>query len=115
MVKKFEYKITPDNYFIKTERTKDYPSFEVLHNGEPADKVDLVFLPEGYTKDEINKFKNDCKKFSEYLFKSSPYKENKDKFNIRGIEASSLEEGTDIPGNIFGKKLYLIPVFILWI
>ena len=102
--KKFEYNVDPDNYFISPERHLEYPSFEVVHNGDPAEKVDIVMLPEGYTKDEMDEFKADCKKFAGYLFKVSPYSENKDKFNIWGVEAPSLEEGTDIPERGIWKK-----------
>ena len=106
-VHKFEYKINPDDYFIKTERNLEYPSFKVYYAGDPAAKVDIVFLPEGYTKDEMELFKNDCKKFADYLFKSDPYKQNKDKFNIWGVEAPSLESGTDVPAKNIWKKTIL--------
>lgn len=102
--KKFEYPVDPGNYFISTERHLEYPSFEVVHNGDPAVKVDLVILPEGYTKDEMSKFKKDCNKFAGFLFEVSPYNENRDKFNIRGIEAPSPEEGTDIPADNIWRK-----------
>jgi hypothetical protein len=105
--KKFVYPVEPDNYFISPERHLEYPSFEVLHNGDPAVKVDIVMLPEGYTKDEMDKFREDCRRFTGYLFEVSPYKENKDKFNIWGVEAPSPEEGTDIPGDDIWKKTLL--------
>jgi IgA Peptidase M64/Peptidase M64 N-terminus len=102
--KKFEYLVDPNNYFISPERHLEYPSFEVVHNGDPAVKVDIVILPEGYTENEMEEFKNDCNKFAGYLFAVSPYSENKDKFNIWGVEAPSPEEGTDIPANNVWKK-----------
>lgn len=97
LIKKFEYKIDPKNYFIKTEREDSYKSFEILNSGDPSTKVDIVIIPDGYTAEEIDIFKTDCKKFADYLFNASPFKENKDKFNIWGIEAPSAESGTDIP------------------
>lgn len=106
-IKKWEYKIDPKNYFITTERRLLYPSFDVVKSGDPAVKVDIVILPEGYTKDEMNLFKEDCKKFAAYLFNSSPYKENKDKFNIWGVEAPSEQSGTDIPADNVWKKTIL--------
>jgi hypothetical protein len=105
--KKFEYHVDPDNYFISKERRFEYPSFKVVNNGDPAVKVDIVILPEGYTKDEMDDFKKDCKKFADYLFAVSPYSENKDKFNIWGVEAPSPEEGTDIPADGVWKKTLL--------
>jgi hypothetical protein len=106
-VYKFEYKIDPDDYFIKKERNLEYPSFKVYYAGDPAVKVDIVILPEGYTKDEMELFRNDCKKFADYLFNSDPYKQNKDKFNVWGVEAPSMESGTDIPAKNIWKKTIL--------
>ncbi|MDR3609836.1 MAG: M64 family metallopeptidase [Ignavibacteriaceae bacterium] len=106
-VLKFEYKIDPNNYSIKKERNLEYPAFKIYYTGDPAIKVDLVILPEGYTKDELETFRHDCKKFADYLFNSDPYKQNKDKFNIWGIAAPSLESGTDIPAKNIWKKTIL--------
>lgn len=103
-IKKFEYEVNPENYFIKTERVAEYKNFEVLNSGDPSEKVDIVIIPEGYTEDEIDSFKEDCERFAGYLFNSSPFKENKDKFNIWGIEAPSIESGTDIPKDNIWKK-----------
>jgi hypothetical protein len=104
LLKKFEFRIDPDNYFINPERVAEYKNFEVLQSGDPAVKVDIVIIPEGYTVDEMEKFKNDCERFAGYLFNCSPFKENKDKFNIWGIEAPSLESGVDIPKDDIWKK-----------
>lgn len=102
--KKFNFTVDPANYFIKTERALEYKNFEVLNNEDPAEAVDIVIIPDGYTKDELDKFKKDCEKFADYLFNASPYKENKNKFNIWGIEASSKESGTDIPAEDIWKN-----------
>jgi hypothetical protein len=103
-IKKFEYEIDPENYFIKSERIAEYKNFEVQNFGDPSVKVDIVIVPEGYTIDEMELFKNDCNRFSDYLFNSSPFKENKDKFNIWGVEAPSMESGVDIPKENIWKK-----------
>ena len=106
-VKKLVYNIDPKNYFIKKDNRNKYPVFNVLNNGDPANKVDIVMIPDGYTKDEMDQFKKDCEKFTELLFNTSPYKESKDKFNIRGVEAPSEESGTDIPADNVWKKTLL--------
>jgi hypothetical protein len=106
-VHKFEYNIDPNSYLIKKERNLEYPSFKVYYSGEPAEKIDLVILPEGYTKDEMIIFRNDCKKFADYLFNSEPFKQNKSKFNIWGVDSPSLESGTDIPAQNIWKKTIL--------
>jgi hypothetical protein len=103
-IKKFEYSVEPENYFIKSERVAEYKNFEVLNSGYPSLKVDIVIIPEGYTVDEMDLFRKDCVKFAGFLFNSSPFKENKNKFNIWGINASSMESGTDIPKENVWKK-----------
>lgn len=95
--KKFEYTVDPKSYFIKKER-EQLPVFDVVNSGEPAKKVDLVLLPEGYTTDQQELFKADCQKFAEEFFRYTPYSENKDKFNIRGVWAPSKQAAPDIPG-----------------
>ena len=110
-IKKFEYEVNPDNYFIKPERVAEYKNFEVLNSGDPSVKVDIVIIPEGYTVDQMEKFKKDCERFTGYLFNSSPFKENKDKFNIWGNEAPSIESGTDIPKDDIWKKTIVNSTF----
>ena len=106
-VKKFEYNVDIDSYFIKKDRRLQYPSFEVLYTGNSAHKVDIVLLPEGYTADEMEKFKADCQLFAEGLFSLSPYKENRNRFNIRAVLAPSRESGVDIPGEYIWKNTIL--------
>ena len=101
--KKFEYMVDPQSYFINKERER-LPVFDVVHSGDPANKVDIVLLPEGYTDKQKDLFIVDCKNFAAHFFDYSPYSENKDKFNLRGVWAPSEDEGPDIPGaNIWNK------------
>jgi IgA Peptidase M64/Peptidase M64 N-terminus len=111
LIKKFKYKIDPENYFIKTERSKKYTSFKVFNSGEPYQRVDIVIIPDGYTIDEMDKFREDCSRFTEYLFGSSPFKENKNKFNIWGIEAPSEDSGPDIPADDVWKNTVVNSTF----
>lgn len=94
---KFELTINPnDKYIVKESKTK-YATQSILQNGNPENRVDIVFIPEGYTKDDSLKLLKDAERFKNYLFNSSPFKENQDKFNINLVFAWSEERGTDIP------------------
>ena len=103
-VKKYEYVVDPNNYFIIKEKISSYPDFKIHYSGDSSKKLDIVFIPEGYTKDEMKKFHEDCTRFAGYLFEYSPFKENENKINIWGIEAPSEESGTDIPGKNIWKN-----------
>lgn len=104
LTKIFEITINPRDYFINKEKREYYNTYTVVNSGNPKNKVDIAFIPDGYTKEEMGKFKKDAERFAKYLFNCSPFKENKDKFNIWAIEAISQESGTDIPGDSIYKN-----------
>jgi len=93
---KFSYAFQVNDIFIHTELNK-YPVDSILISGKPENKVDVVFLPEGYTNKEMSKFKEDCRALVQGFFKYAPFSENKSKFNFRGVLAPSKESGTDCP------------------
>ena len=107
MIKQFEYSIDPKSIFIKKERSKEFNSFKIINYGQSSNKVDIVILPEGYTKSEIETFKKDCQRLIDYFFNQSPFKENKNKFNVWGVEAPSEQIGTDFPAKgIWNKTIF---------
>ncbi len=102
-----EYLNPNKNYFINKDKVPSYPVTQI--NGTfPSDKaLDIVIIPEGYTKSEMEKFFVDAKRMTSFLLEVSPFKENKDKINVRVVLAPSEESGTDIPGEGIWKKTIL--------
>jgi hypothetical protein len=91
--------LDPASADIRAADIRMYPS-EIIHGKEKVKKqLDLVFLPEGYTAGEMDKFRSDCRKFAEYLFATAPYGEFRDKITVRAVFAPSSQSGTDIPGD----------------
>ncbi len=103
----FEYKINPNNYFIVKDKMNKYSVEKFYGSGKPATSLDIVVLPEGYTQQEMTKFKKDVGRFITYFFKVSPFKENKNKVNFWMVNAPSEESGTDIPGDNIWKNTVL--------
>lgn len=103
---KFQYTIQPGSYFIR-KFIPVYETFEVLYTGDPAHRVDLVLLPEGYGAAEREKFKAACETFVQEFFRFSPYKEKINRFNVRAVWASSEESGVSIPGEHIWKHTVL--------
>ena len=95
--KKFEQMIRVDDYFIR-KFTPRYDTFEVMYNGDPAHKVDIVLLPEGYAENEKEKFRQACEGFVREFFNYSPYKEKVSQFNVRAVWTPSKESGVTMPG-----------------
>ncbi len=97
MSKLFSFEINPADRSINRDRENDFEVVQVLYNGPSENKVDLVFVAEGYTAEEMNKFRHDVEKFTGYLFDIEPYKSRKNDFNIWAVESISVDSGTDIP------------------
>ncbi|HKL08430.1 MAG TPA: M64 family metallopeptidase [Bacteroidales bacterium] len=95
--------INPDNYFINPER-QHFPFEKIVDHGTPDSKVDIAFLAEGYTQEEMDKFKKDVQRFVSYLFSQPPYDKEAENFNIWIVKSASEESGTDIPGKEIYKK-----------
>jgi hypothetical protein len=107
LVKAFEYQIDPVNYFISKENGPTYKSYMVHDSGDPASKIDVVFLPDGFTASEMDKFSEAVKSFSKGLLETAPFAAAADKFNCWLVEAPSLESGTDVPGKGIYKNTLL--------
>jgi len=94
----YEMDIDPDDYFIRKEKPAEAAVTRIKYSGDPSENVDLAFIAEGYTAEEMNKFREDVKRITKVLLAEPPFSEYKDKFNIWAVEAVSSESGTDIPG-----------------
>jgi hypothetical protein len=70
---------------------------KIIDNGGPQNKVDLLILPDGYTKAEMEKFHNDAKHLSDVLLGTSPFKERNKDFNVWIIDVDSRQSGIDVP------------------
>lgn len=99
-----EFAVDPNDKSINKDIENNFPVSQIINNGDPQNKVDLVFVAEGYTAQEMEKFRSDVQKHIGYLFEMEPYKHRKDDFNIWAVESVSEESGTDIPHHDIWKQ-----------
>lgn len=90
--------VDPASIFIDRGKLKENTVTRLRYNGEPAGKVDLVFVAEGYTADEQAKFVADARRFEEALFATPPFDTRRADFNIWAVGTVSEESGTDLSG-----------------
>ncbi len=67
--------------------------------GDPAGKVDLLVLGDGYTAAGRRKFEKDARRFMETLFAASPFKEHRKDFNVWGLCPAADESGVSRPSS----------------
>jgi hypothetical protein len=72
-------------------------SFDYMVNGQANEKVDIVVLGDGYTKEEMQKFHDDVFRLCDALFAVEPYRSRKTDFNVRAVETPSMTTGVNRP------------------
>ncbi|MDR0431333.1 MAG: IgA Peptidase M64 [Tannerellaceae bacterium] len=90
--------IDPSSIFIDRGKLDENTVTQIQYKGDPASKVDLVFLAEGYTAAEEKKFIEDAGKFAESLFNTPPFDTRRDDFNVWAVGLASEDSGTDVSG-----------------
>ena len=101
----FTETVDPSDYHIITETTSGGAIiYEALKNGPPRKSVDVVFVAEGYTAEDKDKFRSDVDRFTGWLFEIEPYRSAKALFNVTGIMRPSPERAMDEPRQGAYKK-----------
>lgn len=70
---------------------------QILDNGSPARRFNLVLISDGYQNSQISKFANDTQSFIDALFAVTPFSEMKRRFNIYRVDVTSTDSGADDP------------------
>ncbi|HIZ85283.1 MAG TPA: IgA Peptidase M64 [Candidatus Coprenecus stercoravium] len=103
----FSCAVDPDDALISPEPGTESVITPLLTSGDMSRKVDLLFVAEGYTAEEMDKFHDDCRRFMDYLFSMEPYRSRKGDFNVSALDVISEDSGTDIPHQGIWKKTAL--------
>ena len=94
----WELEIDPDSRSVNPALNKSpYKVFTLQENGDKSQKVDIVMLGDGYTADQMDKFKNDAERLTEELLAVEPFKSRKNDINIRAVQTPSAVSGVNRP------------------
>ncbi len=101
----FSCAVDPANpTLIRKEKRQGYKSYALINNGSPATKVDIVILGDGYSKDDMEKYRADAKHLNDVMFSTEPFKSRKADFNVHVVEVESRDSGIDIPDKDIWKN-----------
>lgn len=94
----FKHTIDPADIMIEKHNSGKTLPYQYLHkSGDSKEKIDVVFVSDGYTKDEQNTFYANCKESIDAIFKHKPFNELKNKFNFIALMLPSEDSGISIP------------------
>lgn len=91
-------RIDPDDYLVHQESAAFAEQVVAIEeNGDPAQKVDLLILGDGYTEAETEDFLAKAREMTEILFATSPFKERRSDFNVWALAPPATESGVSRP------------------
>ena len=80
------------------------PLIKLHERGDPAAKLDLLILGDGYTAAERGKFERDAKRLLQVFFATSPFKERENDINVWGLVPASTDSGISRPSDGVHKR-----------
>ena len=116
--------VDPGDKFVDRARpASPGPLIGFEKNGEPAHKVNLLVLGDGYTATERRKFEKDARRFIAALFATPPFREHRTDFNVWGLCPAAEQSGVSRPSSgiyrrsplgasydTFGTERYILTV-----
>jgi len=90
--------IDPGDYLVHSESAAYTGQVvQIENNGDPALKVDLLILGDGYTAEEHDSFIASASRLTEELFATSPFKERRSDFNVWALAPATAVSGVSRP------------------
>jgi hypothetical protein len=93
-----------DKFVDKSSPPSPGPVLSIQKNGDPAGKVDMLILGDGYTVAEKSKFESDARRFTAILFDTQPFKGHQKDFNVWGLCPPAMESGISRPSSGIQKR-----------
>lgn len=78
----------------------------ILSNGPSSKRINIVFLSEGYTTNELAQFQRDATNTANALLSVPPFDGYRSYFNAYAIAVASVESGSDHPSRSVARNTY---------
>ncbi len=88
--------VDPSDILIRPVKVET-PYRELLHSGDPKEKIDVAIMAEGYTEAEMDVFYRDAQATVDALLSHEPFASMKDRFNIVAVASPSQDSGVSVP------------------
>lgn len=89
--------IDPADKFIDPTGVDAGPLVALRQSGDPAQKLDVLILGDGYTAAERTKFERDARRLADTLLATSPFKQRQADINVWGLCPASAQSGISRP------------------
>ena len=83
------------------------PAFTLMDNGDPANRIDVIILGDGFTVGEQGAFREHAEGLAAGMLADPPFSNYRTFFNVHAIEVVSNESGADHPESDLEKDTAL--------
>jgi hypothetical protein len=91
-------RIDPNDYLVHRETAAFSGQVVAIeNNGDPATRVDILLLGDGYTADEHDDFLQKARELTDLLFATSPFRERRSDFNVWALAPAAAQSGVSRP------------------
>jgi hypothetical protein len=83
-----------------------FPAEAVMYNGNRNNRINLVYLGDGYQASELETYLLNVKTINERMFSQGPFAQYKNYFNAYAVKVVSQESGAQHPGIALDEALF---------
>lgn len=92
------HRVDPKDILIRHVGERGVQPWRYLRKaGDSREKIDVTFVAEGYTADEMDMFYADCREAIDAILSHEPFKSMADRFNFVAVGSASQQSGISIP------------------
>lgn len=93
-----KHQVNPNDILIKKKDNSNRVKYTTIHEGDiTRPNIQVVFLAEGYTKEQMQKFRQDAMTACEAILTHKAFNQYKDRFTFRAVESISNDSGVSVP------------------
>lgn len=92
------HRVDPSDILIRRIGEQEVTPWEYLRRaGDSHDCIDIAFVAEGYTEEEMGTFREDCEATIDAIMSHEPFRSEQGRLNFVAVMAPSAESGVSIP------------------
>ena len=108
VIASFTHTVSPGDILIKRIGFNDVtPYITLQHAADTTKCINIAYVAEGYTLEEMETFINDARTANDAIFAHEPFASMKDRFNVIAVKSPSKDSGTSIPSKGIWKRTAL--------
>jgi len=97
MSAELRHRIDPKDILIQRQTAGKWEVRDIWNPGDPAERIDIAFIAEGYTAEEMEKFFADAERCAGYFLEHEPFASKAGQLHFVAVGVQSRDSGVSVP------------------